>query len=106
MLEVVRPRYGAASLADILPSALTVFGVPGTRDRLGLAAELDGVRRLAVLLMLLAAAGVHVASAAYMLYFGFRGSTHLLLWVAGVAAVALVAYTLTVSRLKSVPDRG
>jgi basic amino acid/polyamine antiporter, APA family len=56
----------------------------------------------------LLAAGVHVASAAYMLYFGFRGSTHLLLWVAGVAAVALVAYAATVSRLrlKGVPDRG
>ena len=54
----------------------------------------------------LLAAGIHVASAVYMLYFGFRGSTHLLLWVAGVAAVTLVAYAATVSRLKGVPDRG
>lgn len=43
----------------------------------------------------LAAAGVHVASAGYMLYFGFRGSTHLLLWVAVVAVVALAGYAAT-----------
>lgn len=43
----------------------------------------------------LLAAGVHVASAAYMLYFGFRSSTHLLWWVAVVAVIALGAYLLT-----------
>lgn len=43
----------------------------------------------------LLAAFVHVASAVYMLYFGFHGSTHLLLWVAAVAGVALVAYAVT-----------
>ena len=41
------------------------------------------------------AAFVHVASAALMLYFGFRGSTHLLLWVAAVSVVALGAYGAT-----------
>lgn len=43
----------------------------------------------------LLAAAVHVASSAYMLYFGFRGSTRLLAWVAAVAGVALLAYGLT-----------
>jgi hypothetical protein len=47
----VRPRYGDASLADVLPSALAVLGVPGAPDTLGLAAQLDGVRRIAVLLV-------------------------------------------------------
>ncbi len=56
----------------------------------------------------LAAATVHVASAAFMLYTGLRGSTHLLAWVAGVAAVGLAAYAATASRLrlKDVPGRG
>jgi hypothetical protein len=47
----VAPAYGSASLADILPSALAVLGVPGEPDPLGLRAELDGVRRIAVLLL-------------------------------------------------------
>jgi hypothetical protein len=47
----VAPRYGSASLSDVLPSALAVLGVPGAVDRLGLTARLDGTRRLAVLLV-------------------------------------------------------
>ncbi|MEV1287962.1 nucleotide pyrophosphatase/phosphodiesterase family protein [Micromonospora sp. NPDC049679] len=47
----VRPRYGAASLADVLPSALAVLGVPGAVDVLGLSDGLAGVRRIAVLLV-------------------------------------------------------
>jgi hypothetical protein len=47
----VHPRYGGGSLADVLPSVLAVLGVPGAVDRLNLAAELDGVRRIAVLLV-------------------------------------------------------
>jgi APA family basic amino acid/polyamine antiporter len=43
----------------------------------------------------LLAAGVYVASSVFMLYFGFRGSTHLLAWIAVVAAVALAAFALT-----------
>ena len=58
----------------------------------------------------LVAAGIHVASAAYMLYFGFRGKTHLWLWIGGilaVTAVALLVYRVTLwLRLKSVPDEG
>jgi APA family basic amino acid/polyamine antiporter len=56
----------------------------------------------------LAAASVHVASAAYMLYFGLRGSTQLFSWVAGVVVVALGFYALTRrgSGLKGVPDQG
>ncbi|MEJ3749820.1 nucleotide pyrophosphatase/phosphodiesterase family protein, partial [Actinomycetes bacterium KLBMP 9797] len=50
-LEVVRPAYGRASLAEVLPSVLAALGIPGQRDRLGLAARLDGVRRVAVLLV-------------------------------------------------------
>jgi hypothetical protein len=49
--DIVRPRYGEASLSDVLPSALAVLGVPGTRDPLGLDAQLAGVRRVAVLLV-------------------------------------------------------
>jgi hypothetical protein len=50
-LEVVAPGYGGGSLADVLPSALAVLGVPGVTDPLGLATELSGVRRIAVLLV-------------------------------------------------------
>ncbi|WP_233579400.1 nucleotide pyrophosphatase/phosphodiesterase family protein [Verrucosispora sp. FIM060022] len=45
------PEYGGRSLADVLPSALAVLGVPGGTDLLGLADELAGVRRVAVLLV-------------------------------------------------------
>lgn len=48
---IIAPRYGAASLADILPAALAVLGVPGATDVLGLTTALDGVRRIAVLLV-------------------------------------------------------
>ncbi|MFC0529590.1 alkaline phosphatase family protein [Phytohabitans kaempferiae] len=50
-LDLVRPAYGQASLAEVLPSALSVLGVPGAPDPLALTARLDGVRRLAVLLV-------------------------------------------------------
>ncbi|MGH3731197.1 MAG: alkaline phosphatase family protein, partial [Micromonosporaceae bacterium] len=50
-LTEVTPRYGVASLADVLPSALATLGVPGATDPLGLVAELDGVRRIALLLV-------------------------------------------------------
>ncbi len=48
-LDLITPRYGVASLADVLPSALAVLGVPGVPNVLGL--ELDGVRRIVVLLV-------------------------------------------------------
>ncbi|MDO3704618.1 alkaline phosphatase family protein [Micromonospora sp. C28SCA-DRY-2] len=50
-LAVVAPRYGTGSLADVLPSALAVLGVPGATDPLRLIEALDGVRRIAVLLV-------------------------------------------------------
>ncbi|GIG90057.1 alkaline phosphatase family protein [Plantactinospora endophytica] len=57
-LDLVRPHYFGGSLADVLPSALSVLGVPtgdsGAVDRadpLGLAGQLAGVRRIAVLLV-------------------------------------------------------
>lgn len=50
-LATVRPAYGSASLADVLPSILEILGVPGMVDRLGLADQLDGVRRVALLLV-------------------------------------------------------
>lgn len=50
-MEIIRPRYGADSLADVLPSALAVLGVPGAADPLGLRPALAGVRRIAVLLV-------------------------------------------------------
>lgn len=40
------------------------------------------------------AAGIHVASSVFMLYFGFRDSTGLLLWVAAVAAAGLGFWAL------------
>jgi basic amino acid/polyamine antiporter, APA family len=50
----------------------------------------------------LAAAAFFAASAAWMLYFGFRDSTRLLLWIACVAGAALAAYVLTrVLRLRA-----
>jgi Type I phosphodiesterase / nucleotide pyrophosphatase len=50
-LPTVAPRYGTASIADILPSALSVLGVPGAPDVLGLRDQLDGVRRVGLLLI-------------------------------------------------------
>jgi hypothetical protein len=50
-LRPVHPRYGTGSLADILPSASAILGVPGARDVLNLAADLDGVTRIGVLLI-------------------------------------------------------
>jgi hypothetical protein len=46
-----RPGYGTASLADLMPSVSAVLGVPGAVDVLGLAAELDGIDRIAVLMV-------------------------------------------------------
>ncbi|AVT32727.1 alkaline phosphatase family protein [Plantactinospora sp. BC1] len=49
-LDLVRPHYFGGSLSDVLPSALSVLGVDRA-DPLGLAGELAGVRRIAVLLV-------------------------------------------------------
>jgi APA family basic amino acid/polyamine antiporter len=43
----------------------------------------------------LAAGGLYIASAVFVLYFGFRDSTYLLAWIGAVAAVALAAYLAT-----------
>jgi hypothetical protein len=53
-LATVRPRYGEASLADILPAALATFGVPDASDRIGLPPGIggpDGPRVIVVLLL-------------------------------------------------------
>ncbi|WP_350933990.1 alkaline phosphatase family protein [Micromonospora mangrovi] len=50
-LDPVAPAYGGGSLADVLPSALAVLGVPGAVDLLDLRPRLAGVRRIAVLLV-------------------------------------------------------
>jgi len=47
----VFPRYGVSTIGDVLPSALAVLGAPGATDRLGLAGQLDGVRKIALLLV-------------------------------------------------------
>jgi len=47
----VRPRYGEASLADVLPSVLSTLDVPGAQDRLGLEFVLHDVRTVVVLLL-------------------------------------------------------
>ncbi|MCA2208043.1 alkaline phosphatase family protein [Nocardia rosealba] len=43
MNELLLPRYGHASLADLLPSILACLGVPGEHDRLGLELDVDHV---------------------------------------------------------------
>jgi hypothetical protein len=50
-LALVSPAYGKGSLADLMPSVSAVLGVPGAADVLGLAQHLDGVDRVAVLLV-------------------------------------------------------
>ncbi|MGI5519494.1 alkaline phosphatase family protein [Micromonospora sp. CA-259024] len=50
-LEVLGPDHPGGRLADVLPSALAVLGVPGSADPLGLVPALAGVRRIAVLLV-------------------------------------------------------
>jgi len=50
-LAVLGPDHGGGRLADVLPSALAVLGVPGSPDPLGLVPALAGVRRVAVLLV-------------------------------------------------------
>ncbi|WP_328372001.1 alkaline phosphatase family protein [Micromonospora zamorensis] len=50
-LTVLGPHHGGGRLADVLPSALAVLGVPGSADPLGLVPALAGVRRIAVLLV-------------------------------------------------------
>ncbi|SCF39839.1 alkaline phosphatase family protein [Micromonospora saelicesensis] len=50
-LEILGPDHGGGRLADVLPSALAVLGVPGSADPLGLRPALAGVRRIAVLLV-------------------------------------------------------
>ncbi|MEU1242178.1 nucleotide pyrophosphatase/phosphodiesterase family protein [Micromonospora parva] len=50
-LAILGPQHGGGRLADVLPSALAVLGVPGSTDPLGLVPSLAGVRRIAVLLV-------------------------------------------------------
>lgn len=51
-LEIVRPRYGDASLSDIMPSVLSALAVPGAADPLGLTdGPLAGVEAVVVLLV-------------------------------------------------------
>jgi Type I phosphodiesterase / nucleotide pyrophosphatase len=51
-MDVVHPRYGTDTVADVLPGVLTALGMPGLTDPLGLATgPLAGVRRVAVLLV-------------------------------------------------------
>ena len=46
---LVAPRYGTASLADVVPALLAALSVAGEDDRIGL--DLGGVRRLCMLLV-------------------------------------------------------
>jgi hypothetical protein len=51
-LAPVAPRYGQASLADVMPAVLAALGVAGAGDPLGLSTgALAGVNRVAVLLV-------------------------------------------------------
>ena len=49
----------------------------------------------------LVAAAIYVLSAAYMLYFGFRGKTQLLGWMVVILLVALGAYAVTLAARRS-----
>lgn len=49
-LTAMRPAYGTGTLADVMPTALAALGIP-TRGANLREAELDGVRRIAVLLL-------------------------------------------------------
>jgi APA family basic amino acid/polyamine antiporter len=69
----------------VLFSALTALSVFLVRRR----------GRVKVPYYVLCAAGLYVASAAWMLYFGFHAKTHLLTWVAIIVAVGLAAFALT-----------
>ncbi|HZE41311.1 MAG TPA: nucleotide pyrophosphatase/phosphodiesterase family protein [Stackebrandtia sp.] len=52
LFQTSPPQYGSASLADVIPSALSILDVNGERDILGLAAAgLGDARRIAVLLV-------------------------------------------------------
>ncbi|MEV4509042.1 nucleotide pyrophosphatase/phosphodiesterase family protein [Dactylosporangium sp. NPDC049525] len=51
LLDPVAPRYGQGSLAEVMPSVLSVLGMPYERDALNLGATLAGVERVAVLLL-------------------------------------------------------
>jgi hypothetical protein len=51
VFEQTSPAYGKSSLADLMPSVAAVLGVPGATDVLGLREPLDGVDRVAVLLV-------------------------------------------------------
>lgn len=48
---VTAPRYGTGSLAEVLPSAAAVLGVPGFRDALGMAGAAAGAGRVVVVLV-------------------------------------------------------
>ena len=48
---LVKPRYGEASLADVLPSVLSCLHVPGARDSLQLEYVLHDIRTVVVLLV-------------------------------------------------------
>jgi hypothetical protein len=51
-MDVVQPRYGTDTLADVLPGVLTALGVGGLGDPLGLSGgRLAGVHRVAMLLV-------------------------------------------------------
>ncbi len=54
----------------------------------------------------LAAAGIHVGSSAFMLYFGFRDSTRLLIWVAAVLAAGLTFWAIARPRTVSAGPAG
>lgn len=45
------PRYGSASLAEVMPSAAALLGVPGQRDGLGLTAVAPASRAVVVVLV-------------------------------------------------------
>ena len=49
--DPVPPAYGTGSLAEVMPGVLAALGVPGTADPLRLGDRLDGVRRVALLLV-------------------------------------------------------
>jgi hypothetical protein len=84
-----------------LGAVLTLFAGLTTFALLRVRKAAPGRRALSTLTQ--AAAVIYSLSAAWMLYFGFRGRSHLLLWLAVIGLAALAGHTLTRLRSRRLP---
>ncbi len=84
----VRTVLGNVGAILVFFAALTAAGLFAAYARARTAEERPS-------LVGLLSAGVYVLSGAVMLYFGFKGTPSMLLWLAGVSVLALIAWALT-----------